>query len=350
MSDEYSTTTASVENMHMEFLMNRDNVKSDIMTDLNNAKQHELEEVSPTNYSAQSPRRTEEVTRYDPAPEEPFDDNQLQSLYDNPKITALMREYELLPPRHQKGRRMGVLLALQRYEGLGYKLSQRYTIDSDYYEMLHEREAILYMKNKENSITIFQNFFLTFIQTLEYMNEKYNPFGLRLKGIHETTYAHIDDYHEIIGELIDKYSAAGSHTEPEVRLALLFVGAVITTHGVQSNVENTIAKGTFVEKMAKNTTYNQYKQVFGLNSKKLPPRQPQRYPQRPTSRPPSIPVGGYAPGEIKEYKNDDIQENKASEHDLEENLKAELEKTASLTSLNSQGKPKKKKSGRALQM
>lgn len=350
-----STTSTSVENMHMGLLMNKDAVQSDILTDLNEAKQHELEE-SPAgpaypSYTTQAAHTTHSAHSYEPAPEQPYNEAELTTLYDNPKITQLMRSYELLPPRQQKGRRFTVLNDLKRYQSQGYVLSQDYDINSDYYEMLHEKEALLYMKNRDGEIGLTQTFLLTIIKALETLNNRYDPVGLRLNGMYETTFANIEDYREIIGELLDKYRAAGSGMEPEHKLALMLIGGIATNHFVQTSVENTMAQGTIVEKKGKEQAFNQYKKVLGLNAKK---KLQQPLPQPPPRHMPHIPVGGYQPQPmpqppahhpIKEYKNTEEEQIKAYEADLN----AELE-NVSVTSLDTHGKPKRRKSGKALQM
>lgn len=337
------SASSSAGNMDYDLLYNPENVKSDPI-DLNEAKQHEREAASsPIRYdytaahhSAHNSANYDAPTYEEEAPPPP--------MHENPKIERLLREYELVPPPQKKGMKMKVLVALKRYETLGFPLSQQYTIDSDYYEMLCERESIIHMKNRDNSIKISQQFLLTFVQTLEWSNEKFNPFNLRLKGLYDTTYAHIDDYHEILGELIDKYQTADSKMEPEMKLALTLLGGVLSNHIVQSNVEETLMDGSNIANKGKKQVFRQFQNMTGLKNNNANANNNNNA----ASGVAPVPIGGYAPqpmynaADVKEYKNE-------TDEAIQQQLKEELNSLHS-ASLDTQGKPRKRKSAKPLKL
>lgn len=367
---EYSTAMTATEDAEYQVLFNPDAVRSEII-DAGDAPQHRLDEArySPER-SARSPARYESVRA--PEPEE----EQEIVVQENPRLAMMIREYEMLPPPQQKGRRMKVLVDLKRYEKLGFALSQDYTIHSDYVEMVHERDAIIRLKERDNNVKMAGQVFLTFIQGLEWSNSRWDPFGLKLKGLYETTYAHMDDYHEVLGELMDKYSAAGSRVEPEVKLAVLLFGGIFANHSVQKQVEETMLDGTMIERAGKDAAFNQVRKVV-MGPRRVQPAQrrpaahhpAQQSAVHPVARPAAremahpasremahgVPVGGFPqPGafaEVKEFNNSEpAASDLEAEQRIEEALKEEMKSMQTPVSMDTQGKPRRRKSGRAIKV
>ena len=83
-------------------------------------------------------------------------------------------------------------------------------VDVNYDEIEDEYESALEDKRKRDSVKIQQNWMITMINTIEYGNAMFDPFGLNLDGWGEAVSEDIDSYDEIFGELYEKYKGVYS--------------------------------------------------------------------------------------------------------------------------------------------
>ena len=60
-------------------------------------------------------------------------------------------------------------------------MSKQYSLESDLDDMEYEYEKLNRQKKIQNSIVLQQNLLISGISFIEMMNDKYDPFGLRLK-------------------------------------------------------------------------------------------------------------------------------------------------------------------------
>jgi len=82
-------------------------------------------------------------------------------------------------------------------------------------------------KRKKDSIKIQQNWMITMINTIEYGNAMFDPFGISLDGWGESVSEDIDSYDEIFGELHEKYKGGKMSPELSLLLRLGFSASVV---------------------------------------------------------------------------------------------------------------------------
>ena len=93
-----------------------------------------------------------------------------------------------------------------------------YNMDSAFDEVEDEYETALEDKRKKDSVKLQGWWFTTLINSLEYANSAFDPFGVNLDGWGETLNEDLDSYDEIFGELHEKYK--GGKMAPELNLLL----------------------------------------------------------------------------------------------------------------------------------
>jgi hypothetical protein len=113
------------------------------------------------------------------------------------------------------------------YEKGQIKNSSRYTMDSNYEEVEDEYETVLEDKRKKDSIKLQGWWFMTFVNSIEYANAAFDPFGLNLDGWGEQINEDIDSYEEIFTELHEKYKGGKMAPELSLLLRLGFSAAVV---------------------------------------------------------------------------------------------------------------------------
>jgi hypothetical protein len=84
-------------------------------------------------------------------------------------------------------------------------------------------------REKNNAEKLGAKILLTIITSLEFLNNKFDPFDLKLDGWSEGIHENIDDYNEVFGELFEKYKTS-SKMPPEVKLIMMVGGSAAMVH------------------------------------------------------------------------------------------------------------------------
>ena len=107
------------------------------------------------------------------------------------------------------------------------KHNSNFTMESDYDEVEDEYETAIEDKRKKDSVKLQGWWFTTIINSIEYGNAVFDPFGLNLDGWGEQINEDIDSYEEIFEELHEKYKGGKMAPEVSLLLRVAFSGAVL---------------------------------------------------------------------------------------------------------------------------
>lgn len=121
---------------------------------------------------------------------------------------------------------------LRKLEGLekkGVELSKKYNMESSLAEMMGEYETIMEEKSKQNSIKFQGNMLMAAINGIEFLNNRFDPFDIKLDGWSEQVNENINDYDEIFSELYEKYKSRASMA-PELKLLFQLGGSAMMVH------------------------------------------------------------------------------------------------------------------------
>lgn len=118
---------------------------------------------------------------------------------------------------------------LEELEKRGIELSKRYTLDSPLSEMKSEYEAHVEEREKKNSVSFQGRMLMAAVTGLEFLNNKFDPFDIKLDGWSEQVNENIDDYNEIFEELHEKYKSKAKMA-PELKLLFQLGGSAIMLH------------------------------------------------------------------------------------------------------------------------
>ena len=155
-------------------------------------------------------------------------------------ITILsLDEYNRLTSWEKTAKKVQLYHKLADLERMGISLTDKYTINSSYEEMVIEYELQYNIKNKEHGISFMKQMLITGISGLEFLNKKFDPFGFDMNGF--TNNFNIDlknntSYHQVIGELYDKYKGSGT-TPPEIKL-IMMIGASAAAFHLNKKIQN----------------------------------------------------------------------------------------------------------------
>ena len=121
------------------------------------------------------------------------------------------------------------LRKLEALEKKGVELSKKYNMESPLAEMQGEYETIMEEKTKQNSIKFQGNMMMAVINGIEFLNNKFDPFDIKLDGWSEQINENINDYDEIFAELYEKYKSKATMA-PELKLMFQLGGSALMLH------------------------------------------------------------------------------------------------------------------------
>ena len=114
-----------------------------------------------------------------------------------------------------------------------------YNMNSPLDEMRNEYLKLKKQREIDNSIKFQRKMLMAFVTGVEFMNNKFDPFDIKLDGWSESVNDGIFDYDEIFEELYAKYGGGDSEIAPEIRLLFALGGSAFMFH-----LQNTMFKSS----------------------------------------------------------------------------------------------------------
>ena len=121
------------------------------------------------------------------------------------------------------------LRKLEALEKKGVELSKKYNMESPLLEMQGEYETIMEEKAKQNSVKFQGNMLMACINGIEFLNNRFDPFDIKLDGWGEQINENVSDYDDVFGELYEKYKSKASMA-PELKLLFQLGGSAMMVH------------------------------------------------------------------------------------------------------------------------
>tara|TARA_Y100000591_G_scaffold331602_1_gene366017 strand:- start:700 stop:2118 length:1419 start_codon:yes stop_codon:yes gene_type:complete len=244
-----------------EMLMNPNKQKtasprSDInLSDLNSLDDINLEEVNPKKkrpsftdigsnlFSAPTPKNTPELNSKAPTitpvtaiplnkavePEKVKTEDGFKTFNEIPVNPNLVPDPPRMTQEEILREKLSYLRKLEALEKKGIALTKKYSMESPLAEMKGEYEMIKADKEKQNSVKFQQKILLAFVSGLEFLNNKFDPFDLKLDGWSEAVNENVDEYDEVFGELHEKYGGK-TKMAPELKLLFMLGGSAAMLH------------------------------------------------------------------------------------------------------------------------
>ena len=131
------------------------------------------------------------------------------------------------------------LKKLEAFEKKGVELTKKYTMDSPLLEMQGETETIISEREKKNSVNFQGRMLMACVTGLEFLNNKVDPFDIKIDGWSEQVNENLDDYDDIFGELHEKYQSKAKMA-PELKLLFQLTGSAIMLHMTNTMFKSSI--------------------------------------------------------------------------------------------------------------
>ena len=132
-------------------------------------------------------------------------------------------------PEEERKQKTELLNKLQRLEQKGFPVAKRFTMDNSLDEMKVEFDRLVDARNLEASLRFQRQALMSVVTGLQWANDRFDPFDLKLDGWSEAVHENVEDFDEIFEELYDKYKERGK-MPPEARLVMALAGSGFMCH------------------------------------------------------------------------------------------------------------------------
>merc|ERR1711871_589372 len=122
-----------------------------------------------------------------------------------------------------------LLFKFARLEARGIHLTKKFTMHSNFEEMKEEYERLKRNREIDNSIKFQRKMLMAFSTGVEFLNNKFDPFDVKLDGWSENVHESITDYDEVFEELHEKYKEK-AQMAPELKLLMMVGGSAFMFH------------------------------------------------------------------------------------------------------------------------
>jgi hypothetical protein len=157
--------------------------------------------------------------------EEDDDDNNFSDNGENSTVVSKKQKtYEEIQQEKQK-----LLFNLERLQKQGFPPSKRYSMASSHEDMQFEYDRLKKQRDVEKSIKFSRKILMAAVSGIEFLNNRFDPFDVRLDGWSENVMENVNDYDEVFEELHDKYSDSVKMA-PELKLLAMVAGSGFMFH------------------------------------------------------------------------------------------------------------------------
>jgi esterase/lipase len=146
--------------------------------------------------------------------------------------------FHMLDEQTQRLKRMEKYAEILAIKKMGITLTKSYDISSDYDEMCFEVKFWKDYQCKKDGVEMAKGFLVNAVQGLEFLNESYDPFGLKLGGWSEQVELGKDSYTSVFEDLYDKYKISGRKIQPEIKLVLMMSASAASFHASKKMAES----------------------------------------------------------------------------------------------------------------
>tara|TARA_B100000900_G_C20428503_1_gene653966 strand:+ start:277 stop:891 length:615 start_codon:yes stop_codon:yes gene_type:complete len=94
--------------------------------------------------------------------------------------------------------------------------------------------------NSQKMMKFMRKGLIAFVSGLEFLNSRYDPFGLHLNGFSEHCMTSLGDYDGVFMRLYEKYKDRTQALAPEVELLMLLLGSMMMFHLTQQFVQQSM--------------------------------------------------------------------------------------------------------------
>ena len=128
-----------------------------------------------------------------------------------------------------KNEKIDLIYKFKKLEGQGIRTTMNYNMNSQLEDMRNEYFKLKKQREIDNSIKFQRKVMMAAITGIEFLNNKFDPFDVKLDGWSESVNENIIDYDEVFEELAEKYGGK-SEIAPEIKLLMMIGSSAFMFH------------------------------------------------------------------------------------------------------------------------
>ena len=128
-----------------------------------------------------------------------------------------------------KNEKIDLIYKFKKLENQGIRTTMNYNMNSNLEDMRNEYLKFKKQREVDNSIKFQRKAMMALITGAEYLNNKFDPFDVKLDGWSESVNEGICDFDEVFEELAEKYGGK-SEMAPELKLLMMLGGSAFMFH------------------------------------------------------------------------------------------------------------------------
>ena len=133
----------------------------------------------------------------------------------------------------------GILYKFEKLRKKNIVLPKRYSLATPLEELKTDYDKIVNDMEMENSVKFQRKMLTAAVTAIEFINNKYDPFDVKLDGWSESIHGSIGEYDDIFEELHEKYKSKAK-MPPELRLLISLGGSAFMFHLTNTMFKNTL--------------------------------------------------------------------------------------------------------------
>ena len=131
--------------------------------------------------------------------------------------------------RKEREEKEDLLFKFEKLKKLGVINNVRFNMSSRLDEMKFEYEKLKKEKELDNSVKFSRKMLMACVTGIEFLNNKFDPFDVKLDGWSESVHENVNDYDDVFEELHDKYKDRAK-IAPELKMMLALGGSAFMFH------------------------------------------------------------------------------------------------------------------------
>ena len=109
-----------------------------------------------------------------------------------------------LTPQEIKNEKIDLIYKFKKLENQGIRTTINYNMNSNLDDMRNEYLKLKKQRENDNAVKFQRKVLMAAVTGLEFMNNKFDPFSVKLDGWSESVNENLSDYDEIFEELAEK--------------------------------------------------------------------------------------------------------------------------------------------------
>ena len=138
-----------------------------------------------------------------------------------------------MTPNDIKNEKIEILYKFRKLEGQGIRPTMNYNMNSNLEDMRSEYYKLKKQRETDNSVKFQRKILMALVTGAEFLNNKFDPFDIKLDGWSESVNDSINDFDEVFEELAEKYGGK-SDVAPELKLLMMLGGSAFMFHLTQT--------------------------------------------------------------------------------------------------------------------